>query len=103
MFGGRDGRRRGAAKPDEDVKVSIANFNWKRVFGYLRPYWKRMTVAVITLLVSTALGLTFPLIIMQLLGAATQDTSYAPLNMLTAMLIGVFLFQAAFTFLQNYL
>lgn len=106
MFGNRDERRRQRAanqKQNENEKISIADFNWKRVFSYLRPYWKRMALAVVTLLISTGLGLAFPLVIMQLLGAATQAKTYTPLNMLTGLLIGLFLFQAGFTFVQNYL
>src|SRR6476619_2974052 len=85
----------------DQPKIPLNTINWKRVFSYLRPYWKRMTVAVITLLITTGLGLVFPLVIMQLLGVVTQTSSYAPLNMLTAILIGIFLFQALFSFVQN--
>jgi len=48
-------------------------------------------------------GLAFPLIIVRLLDSVTQIKSDGPLNMLAGMLIGIFLLQAAFNFLQSYL
>src|SRR5690242_10082243 len=91
------------ARQDKTENIPIKALNWKRVFSFLRPYWRRMTLAIIMLLISTGLGLAFPLVIMQLLTAATQVKSYTPLNLLTLTLVGMFFFQAVFTFLQNYL
>ncbi len=91
------------AADENNPRVSITAVNWRRLFGYLKPYWKRMALAVLALCVSSGFGLTFPLVIVRLLDSVTQAKSDAPLNMLAAMLIGVFLFQAAFGFLQSYL
>ncbi len=90
------------ARNQQDEKVTFNAINWRRLLSFLRPYWKQMTVAIIALVASTGLGLVFPLFIMQLLTVATQATNYAPLNTLTAALIGIFLLQALFTFTQDY-
>ena len=98
---GRRGMRRNNEKESETVALNTVN--WRRLFSYLRPYWKRMILAIFTLVISTGLGLAFPLVIMQLLTVVTDADSYTPLNILTIVLIGVFLFQSMFTFLQSYL
>src|SRR4030095_9309208 len=77
--------------------------NWLRLLSYLKPYIGQMIVAIIALVLSTGLGLAFPALIAQLLDSVTRTQDTAPLNMLAGLLIGVFLFQAAFTFLQSYL
>ena len=55
-------RGRGAAilKQDEPV-VSFKSINWGRLLGYLKPYWGRMGLALLALLVSSGFGLAFPL------------------------------------------
>ncbi len=62
-----------------------------------------MTLAILALLVTSGLGLAFPLVIVRLLESATQVKSYAPLNTLAGLLAGLFLVQAAFSFVQSYL
>lgn len=36
---------------------------WARLFGYLRPHWRPFAIALVGLVVSSAVGLAFPLII----------------------------------------
>ena len=36
---------------------------WGRLFGYLRPHWRPFSIALVGLVVSSAVGLAFPLII----------------------------------------
>jgi len=81
----------------------MADINWRRLLGYLRPYVGRMILAIIALLISSGLGLAFPLVIVQLLDSVTRMQDTAPLNLLAATLIGLFLLQSAFTFAQSYL
>ncbi len=92
-----------AGSSGQEEAVSFKAINWTRLLGYLRPYWGRMTLAIVALLISTGLGLAFPLVIVRLLESATQVKSYAPLNMLAGLLAGLFLIQAAFSFAQSYL
>jgi ATP-binding cassette, subfamily B, bacterial MsbA len=62
-----------------------------------------MALAILALLASGGFGLAFPLVIIRLLDSVTQIKSDGPLNLLAGMLIGIFLLQAAFSFLQSYL
>ncbi len=107
MFGARNGRRRGRPAADKDKEkdkpVSFRSVNWRRLFSYLRPYTGRMGLAILALLVSTGLGLAFPLVIVRLLDSVTKAKDAGPLNTLAGLLVGVFLVQAAFSFLQSYL
>ncbi len=90
-----------ADQPDE--MVSIGSVNWRRLLGYLRPYIGRMIIAILALLASTAFGLAFPAVIVQLLDTVTQAKESGPLNLLAGVLVGIFLMQAVFGFVQSYL
>lgn len=83
--------------------LMLGAVNWRRLFGYLQPYWGRMTLAVLALLLSTGFGLVFPTLIVRLLDSVTSAHDMGPLNRLGAMLVGVFLLQASFSFIQSYL
>jgi subfamily B ATP-binding cassette protein MsbA len=91
--------RTGADEPN----VTFSSVNWRRLPGYLRPYWRRMLLAVFALLVSSGAGLTFPLVLVRLLDSVTQTKNLDLLNGLALLLIGLFLVQAAFAALQSYL
>ncbi|HST00002.1 MAG TPA: ABC transporter transmembrane domain-containing protein, partial [Terriglobales bacterium] len=88
---------------DASAKVSLKSVNWFRLLGYLKPYRGRMILALLALVFSTGLGLAFPALIAQLLDSVTKTKDTTPLNMLAGLLIGVFLLQAAFSFVQSYL
>ncbi|HUH96722.1 MAG TPA: ABC transporter ATP-binding protein [Anaerolineales bacterium] len=83
--------------------VSFQSVNWRRLFGYLKPYRGRMTLAILALLISSGFGLAFPLVIVRLLDSVTKAKDFAPLNDLAFLLAGIFLLQAAFSFAQSYL
>ncbi len=83
--------------------VSFKSVKWGRLFTYLKPYWGRMVLAVLALLVSSGFGLAFPLVIVRLLTSVTQSKSFGPLNNLALLLGGIFLLQALFSFFQSYL
>jgi subfamily B ATP-binding cassette protein MsbA len=93
------------AKKDtqNEAPVSFKAVAWGRLFSYLKPYKGRMALAIAALLVSSGFGLAFPLVIVRLLSTVTQSKSFAPLNNLALLLGGIFLLQAAFSFLQSYL
>jgi subfamily B ATP-binding cassette protein MsbA len=101
MEHGSDHRR--AVNRNEDEKFSLKDVNWARLFGYLKPYWKRMGVAILALMASSAFGLAFPLVIVRLLDSVTQAGSFGPLNTMAGALVVIFLLQAAFSFVQSYL
>jgi subfamily B ATP-binding cassette protein MsbA len=95
--------RRAFAPPDNQPRESLRSVNWFRLLGYLKPYRGRMILATLALLLSTGFGLAFPAVIAQLLDSVTKSREAGPLNMLAALLVGLFLLQAAFGFVQSYL
>src|SRR5687767_432721 len=60
-----------AASNQHEPSVSLTAVNWRRLFSYLRPYRWRMALAVLALLLSSGLGLAFPLVIVRLLESVT--------------------------------
>jgi subfamily B ATP-binding cassette protein MsbA len=62
-----------------------------------------MSLALLALLASSGFGLAFPLVIVRLLDSVTKAKSFAPLNNLALLLVGIFLLQAVFTSVQSYL
>ncbi|MBK9924414.1 MAG: ABC transporter ATP-binding protein [Anaerolineales bacterium] len=87
----------------EEQTISFKEINWKRLLGYLTPYWGKMGLALLALLASSGFGLAFPLVIVRLLDSVTQAKTFGPLNNLALLLIGIFLLQALFTSVQSYL
>jgi ATP-binding cassette, subfamily B, bacterial MsbA len=98
----RKGKEQEKASGNESAP-SFKEINWRRLLGYLKPYWGRMTLALIALLISGVFGLAFPLVIVRLLNSVTQAKTFAPLNQLAVLLVGIFLMQATFTSIQSYL
>jgi subfamily B ATP-binding cassette protein MsbA len=88
---------------ENETNLTFTAVNWGRLFGYLKPYWGRMALAILALVASSGLGLAFPLVIVRLLESVTQIKSYAPVNTLAGLLVGLFLLQATFSFVQSYL
>jgi subfamily B ATP-binding cassette protein MsbA len=83
--------------------ISFKAVKWGRLFGYLKPYWRRMTLAFLAMLIYSGFGLAFPLVIVRLLDTVTQAKDFGPLNQLALLLVVIFLLQSAFSFLQSYL
>ena len=75
----------------------------RRVVPRVRPYTKRLLGALFFLLVSTAIGLVFPLVIRELLDAAFQVGDRQLLDRIALGLIGLFSVQAVANFGQSYL
>jgi len=88
------------ARGDEPT-VPLRALNWRRLFSYLKPYRGRMALATLALLGSAGMGLSFPMVIVRMLDSVTRTRSLAALNHLALLLLGIFLVQAAFSFLQS--
>jgi ATP-binding cassette, subfamily B, bacterial MsbA len=101
----REETRRGPffGSQSDGPAVSFKSVNWGRLLGYLKPYRGRMTLAILALLASSGFGLAFPLVIVRLLDSVTKAQGLGPLNNLALLLGGIFLLQAAFSFIQTYL
>ena len=106
MHRGRgSGRRRSAAPADEPQhRLSRADAGaFRRLLRYVRPHLGRMLVAALSLLVATLLSLIFPWIIRNLVDSVFVHHDANTLNLITLGLFGVFIGQAVFNFIQNYL
>lgn len=90
-------------KSKKGERVDFRAVNWMRLLAYLKPYKWRMALAIVALVISTGFGLLFPIFIVRLLESVTQAQSMAPLNLLAGALVGIFLLQAGFGFVQYYL
>jgi subfamily B ATP-binding cassette protein MsbA len=75
---------------------------WRRLLGYLRPHWLRMSIAVVGLVISSLASLVFPLLIGQTIADVLEQGSYTQLNQFVAVLVGLFLVMAAASFVQTY-
>src|SRR5450432_1048820 len=108
MRGNRGSRVR--RDPARDAETPNTPIHWRRLFAYLSPYKARMVVAIVALAIYSAIGLLFPLLIVQLLSKALPQSSsasgtppdFSTLNILAAGLVGLFLVQATFSFIQSY-
>ena len=74
-----------------------------RLLSYAKPYRGRLAIALISLLIAGALGLSFPQVVRMLIDAAVIERDSQKLNRLVLLLIGVFASQAGFSFLRTYL
>ncbi len=95
--------RRPAEKPDETTppitRGGLSAF--RRLLGYVRPYWRWMTIAIVSLIISSLLGLVLPLVVRNLVDFAFLKDDMADLNRVTIGLLAVFIFQSLFTFIQQ--
>ncbi|HEX6868815.1 MAG TPA: ABC transporter transmembrane domain-containing protein, partial [Candidatus Limnocylindrales bacterium] len=76
---------------------------WARLFRYLRPQSRPFAIALVALLVGSAIGLAFPLVIAGITTQVVAGSDPAGLDRLLVMLIGLFVVQAVAGFIQTYL
>jgi subfamily B ATP-binding cassette protein MsbA len=69
----------------------------------IRPFWPELSAAFVTLVLASAIGLAFPLIVRDLLDAAFLAKDRAQLDRIALGLLGLFLAQAALNLIQTYL
>jgi subfamily B ATP-binding cassette protein MsbA len=81
-----------------------------RTLGFLRrllprvaPYKRQLAGAVVFLLMSTAIGLAFPLVVRELLDAAFEGGGRELLDTIAMVLLGLFALQGVLNFGQSYL
>ncbi len=108
---------------------AVTIINWRRLFAYVRPYRKRLAVAITCLFISSVLGLMVPLVAGLLIDAVSGQTASGRstvfgfvgefysnvlkrnppqfrggvLNWVAIVMLGVFVLQALFNFTQSYL
>ncbi len=89
-----------------DVVRQVRGFGgvpWSRLFRYLRPHLAIFSVAIVGLLVGSAVGLAFPLLIAGITGQVVADGNPGDLDRLVILLVVLFCVQAVASFVQTWL
>ncbi|MBP9501357.1 MAG: ABC transporter ATP-binding protein [Candidatus Promineofilum sp.] len=96
-------RRNKSRQPEEDPSLVTPSglSTFKRLLGYVRPYWRWMTLAVLALIISSLLGLVMPLVIRNLVDYVFINKDFNDLNRVTLILLLASVLQAIFTFAQQ--
>ena len=72
---------------DQDKTKSVTWPLVKRVLGYARPYWNKIAITLVTILITTGLGLLTPLIFRDLIDNALPKGDIQRLNVLAVGLV----------------
>jgi ATP-binding cassette subfamily B protein len=72
---------------DGDTKSRVTWPLLKRVLGFARPYWRRLTLSLVLVLMTTALGLVTPLILRDLIDNTLPNGDVDRLNWLALALV----------------
>jgi ATP-binding cassette, subfamily B, bacterial MsbA len=75
----------------------------RRLYKFVAPYWKQMTLAAISLTIWSLISLAMPYSARYLVDSVFVTYSKAELNRMTLILFGLFVFQAGIGYAQNYL
>ncbi len=107
MLGGMRGLRSIQSISDEDASDANAlprptREEMSRLYGYLRPYRRRMAAAVAALAGSASLGLVFPWILQNLVDVVLSRGDLKELNRITLLLLGTFVLRAVFSYFQSF-
>ena len=101
-------RRRGFPPHRDDVDEPIRAADLRqvrRLFVFLKPYRMPLGAAIIAVVVASAMGLVFPLVIGRLVDTALTETvggDAATLNRIALILLAVFAVQAVFNYIQYF-
>ncbi len=74
----------------------------RRLLGFVRPYWRRMALAIFFLLISSSLGLILPWVIRNMIDSVFVTRNHTALNRIVGGLFLVFIAQAVFSFSRDY-
>jgi subfamily B ATP-binding cassette protein MsbA len=75
---------------------------WRRLLSYLKPYRRRLAVAVIALIASSALSLVFPAVIQQVVDSVLTAGDVQLLDGITVSLLIVFLIRSITSLIETY-
>lgn len=75
--------RRGRRRKTEDREVPNTPMQWRRMFAYIRPYTRRLILALLATAASALLGLVFPAVIQGVLDSVLQQRDLALLDSIT--------------------
>jgi ATP-binding cassette subfamily B protein len=74
---------------DQEKKKQVTWPVIRRVLSYARPYWKLMALSLVTILITTGLGLLTPLLFRDLIDRALPNGDFQRLNILALGLIAI--------------
>ncbi len=75
----------------------------RRLYKFVAPYWKQMTVAAVSLTIWSLISLALPYSARYLVDSVFVSYSKTELNRMTLILFGLFVFQAGIGYAQNYM
>lgn len=90
------------AKQTKKPKQKLSPQDLKRLLSYAKPYRGRIIIALLSLLISSVLGLMFPQLVRILIDSAFTERNMRKLNIVGVLLFVLFASQAAFNFLRAY-
>ena len=102
----RNRRPPATPRPEEEPEYKRARqpaATTRRLFGYLRPFWKMLVLAAIFLTLSSGAGLIFPWVLQHLLDGVFVRHDQGLLNQIALLLVVIFIIRSIFDFAQNYL
>ncbi|MCX7970196.1 MAG: lipid A export permease/ATP-binding protein MsbA [Negativicutes bacterium] len=74
-----------------------------RILSYLKPYWRRMVLAVLCIVLAAACNLYVPWIIKDVIDDVLSRANFAKLNLIAAGIVVLYLFRGVFFYFQTYL
>lgn len=86
----------------ENREIPTGPVNWRRLFGYLRPYLGYMAIALLATFGSGILSLVFPWVIQNVIDAVLTQRNIELLNQITIGLLFVFLLRSATSLVETY-
>ncbi len=96
-------RGRMAAKTkNEEREIPDVPMQWRRMLRYLLPYRWRLGVALVALLLSSALNLVFPSVIQGVVDSVLQVRDLQLLDTITITLVVLFALRAVTTLIETY-
>lgn len=95
-------RRRQPMAVDKDVEVPERPMELGRLLVYLKPYWLRLLIAFVMLVIGAGLSLVFPRVIQDVIDSVLEDANLALLNSITLFLLGVFLLRSLTSLIEIY-
>jgi subfamily B ATP-binding cassette protein MsbA len=95
-------RSRVLAQPGEEREVPNVPMQLRRMLAYLRPYTLRIVIALIAVVLSSALSLVFPSVIQGVIDSVLQARDLQLLDSITLALVAVFLLRSITTLIETY-
>ena len=77
--------------------------SYGRMLAYVRPYWRHLALAAVSLIIISLLGLAMPWAVQNLVDLVVVGQDFAQLNRIGLILVGIFVLRSALSFVQTYL